>query len=244
VAAQSAWHLGASRTSDERMARAIAFGRQSSNPVDLVVALTTKVQLHVMRRQPELTEEAAGEAVAIAEANGLTGFADPPRFFLLWARAQLGDYQENIALMRKSIAAMLSNGARQAAADATLRLAHVHNSHGSAADAMAAVERFLEGYPDYIILRPNALQLRGELRLKLGQKELAEADFHAAIELARKIGTKPPELRAATSLARLWQTQGKRDEARDLLAPIYAAFTDGFDTRDLIEAKAVLDELN
>ncbi len=243
VAGQSAWHLGASGTSDERMARALAFGRQSTNPVDLVIALTAKTQLLVMRRQPEATEETAGEALAIAEAHGLTGFADPPRFFLLWARAQLGDYAENVTLMRKSIAAMLSNGARQAAADATLRLAHVHNSHGPAGEALTMVEQFLEIYPDYIILRPNALQLRGELRLKLGEKEMAEADFRAAIELARKIGTKPPELRAATSLAGLWAAQGKRDEARALLAPIYAWFTDGLDTRDLIEAKAALDEL-
>ena len=146
--------------------------------------------------------------------------------------------------MRESIAAMLNNGARQAAADALLRLAHVHNIEGALADASAVIEQFLTDYPDYIILRPNALQLRGEVRLKLGEKELAESDFRESIELARKIGTKPPELRAATSLARLWQAQGKRDEARDFLAPIYAWFTDGFDTRDLIEAKAVLEGLS
>ncbi len=244
TAAHSAWHLGASRISDERMARALAFGRQSSNPVDLVVALTAKAQLLVMRRQPEPTREAAAEAVAIAEVHGLTAYADTPRFLALWARAQLGDYEECVALMRKSIAAMLSNGARQSAGDAALRLAHVHNSHGQAAEALAAVEKFLKEYPDYIIVRPNALQLRGELRFKLSETDQADADFRAAIEFARQIGTKPPELRAATSLAGLWQAQGKRDEARALLAPIYGWFTDGFDTRDLIEAKAQLDRLS
>ena len=243
IAAHSAWHLGDSRASDGRIAHAIAFGRQSSNPVDLVVALTAKAQLHVMRRQPEAGQEAALEAVAIAEEHDLTAYADAARMHLLWARAQLGDYQESVALMRKGIAALLNNGARLAAGDAMLRLAHVHNSQDSATEALGAVEQFFTDYPDYIILRPNALQLRGELRLKLGQKELAEADFNAAIELAREIGTKPPELRAATSLARLWQAQGKRDQARDLFAPIYAWFTDGFDTLDLIEAKALLDEL-
>ncbi len=244
TAAQAAWHLGCSLVSDERMARAVAFGRQSSNPIDLVIALSAKAQLLVMRRQPEATRETATEAVAIAAEHSLTGIADVPRFFLLWARAQLGGYRESVAFMRESIAAMLNNGARQAAADALLRLAHVHNIEGALADASIAVEQFLNDYPDYIILRPNALQLRGEVRLKLGQNDLAESDFRDSIELARKIGTKPPELRAAASLALLWQAQGKRDEAREFLAPIYAGFTDGFDTRDLIEAKAVLDGLS
>ena len=241
--AHSAWHLGRSAVSDERMARAVAFGRQSSNPIDLVAALTAKTQLLVMRRQPEATQETAAEAVAIVEEHSLTAYADTPRFFLLWARAQLGDYQENVALMRESIAAMLNNGARQAAADAVLRLAHVHNLEGALADALATVEQFLKDFADYVILVPNALQLRGDVRLKLGRKEQVEADFRDAIERAREIGSKPPELRAATSLARLWADEGKRDEARSFLAPIYAWFSDGFDTRDLIEAKAMLDEL-
>jgi predicted ATPase len=85
--------------------------------------------------------------------------------------------------------------------------------------------------------------LRGELRFKRGRKEEAETAFREALALARTIGTKPPELRAATSLAQLWQATGKRDEARALLAPIYAWFTDGFETRDLIEAKETLETL-
>jgi predicted ATPase len=73
--------------------------------------------------------------------------------------------------------------------------------------------------------------------------EEAEGLFGQALEIARRQEAKTFELRAATSLARLWQRQGKRDAARALLAPLYAWFTEGFDTRDLIEAKALLDEL-
>jgi predicted ATPase len=79
--------------------------------------------------------------------------------------------------------------------------------------------------------------------LKLGRKEQGEADLLRAIELARSIGSKPFELRAATSLARLWTAEGKRDKAHALLAPLYAWFTDGFETRDLIEARAALEAL-
>src|SRR5262249_46027163 len=71
----------------------------------------------------------------------------------------------------------------------------------------------------------------------------AEESFHTALAIAREQGTRGYELRAATSLARLWREQGWRGEARDLLAPVYGWFTEGFDTPDLTEAKALLDEL-
>ena len=72
----------------------------------------------------------------------------------------------------------------------------------------------------------------------------AEAHFERALAIARGQKAKSWELRAATSMARLWRDQGRRDEARDLLAPIYNWFTEGFDTRDLKEAKVLLDELH
>jgi predicted ATPase len=71
----------------------------------------------------------------------------------------------------------------------------------------------------------------------------AEAHFEKALAIARVQKAKSWELRAATSLARLWRDQGKRQQARDLLAPIYGWFTEGFDTLDLKDAKALLDEL-
>ena len=85
---------------------------------------------------------------------------------------------------------------------------------------------------------------RGELRLKIGQTALAEADFRESIALAQKMRAKGWELRATMSLARLLAKQGKRDEARTMLADIYNWFTEGFDTADLKDAKALLDELS
>ena len=72
----------------------------------------------------------------------------------------------------------------------------------------------------------------------------AEAYFERALAIARHQQAKSWELRAAMSMARLWRDQGKRQQARDLLAPVFGWFTEGFDTRDLKEAKALLDELN
>jgi predicted ATPase len=88
-------------------------------------------------------------------------------------------------------------------------------------------------------------RLKGELLLALSTDNAAEAEpcFHQALDIARRQQAMSLELRAATSLSRLWQRQGKRDDARDLLAPIYGWFTEGFDTADLQEAKALLTTL-
>jgi predicted ATPase len=102
--------------------------------------------------------------------------------------------------------------------------------------------RFLAN-PDELTYRPETLRIRGELRFKQGQTELAEVGFSEAIALAQKIGAKAWELRAAMSLARLLGSKDKRDEARAMLAEIYGWFTEGFDTADLKDAKALLEEL-
>ena len=92
---------------------------------------------------------------------------------------------------------------------------------------------------------PELYRLKGALLLQQHSNNQAEAEdcFHQAINIAQSQQAKSFELRAATSLARLWQQQGQRQEAYDLLAPIYGWFTEGFDTADLQEAKTLLEEL-
>lgn len=90
---------------------------------------------------------------------------------------------------------------------------------------------------------PAVLWWRGELHLWRGDQVSADRDFREMIAVARRIGSKAYELRATTSLARLLAEQGKRDEARAMLADIYNQFTEGFDTSDLNDARALLDEL-
>jgi predicted ATPase len=108
------------------------------------------------------------------------------------------------------------------------------------AEALATVSGTEEGFYEAAIHR-----LKGELLLKqaMADEEQAEACFHQALAIARHQQTKALELRAATSLARLWQCQGKRTEAYELLAPVYGWFTEGFDTADLQEARALLEAL-
>jgi predicted ATPase len=122
-------------------------------------------------------------------------------------------------------------------------LAEAQELDGSLIDAFATIEQALQGNPEELVYRPEALRLRAELRLKQGQTELAETGFREAISLARQIGAKAWELRATMSLARLLAKQGRRDEARTIRAEIYNWFTEGFDTADLKDAKALLNQL-
>ncbi len=86
--------------------------------------------------------------------------------------------------------------------------------------------------------------VRGDLLLVTGDRTLAEENYRRALAIATQQGARTYELRGATALARLWRHEGKRSEARDLLAPIYGWLTEGFDTPVLMEAKALLDELH
>ena len=115
---------------------------------------------------------------------------------------------------------------------------------GRPTDALDTIEQSLQANPEELLFKPHTLVCRGELQLKIGRAELAEADFREAIALAQKMSAKAWELRATMRLARLLDKQGRRDEARAMLAEIYGWFTEGFDTADLKDAKALLDELN
>jgi predicted ATPase len=105
------------------------------------------------------------------------------------------------------------------------------------------MELALKENPEELVFRPNAITYRGVLRLQMGQNESAEADFREAITLAKRMRAKAWELRAATSMAQLWRDQGRRQQAHDLLAPVYTWFTEGANALDLQESKAVLKQL-
>jgi len=148
-----------------------------------------------------------------------------------------------MALIRKGIAGLVDLGSLLAICNFTLCLAAAQECSGAIADALETVEQALQANPHELVYRPEILRLRGELRLKHGQIELAESDFREAIDLARSMGAKAWELRATTSLADMLADHGRRDEARSMLADIYGWFTEGFDTADLKDAKLLLDEL-
>ena len=123
-------------------------------------------------------------------------------------------------------------------------LAEAQALDGKIDDALSTIEEALQANPEELYFHSETLQHPGELRLQHGLTEMAEADFREAIALVQKMQAKAWELRATMSLARLLASQGRRNEARTLLADIYNWFSEGFDTLDLKEAKALINELN
>jgi predicted ATPase len=122
-------------------------------------------------------------------------------------------------------------------------LAEALERAGAIVEALEAIEHALQANPEVEVYRPETLRIRGVLWLKQGNTGQAEADSRDAIALAQSMSAKAWELRATMSLARLHSLQGRRDEARTMLTAIYNWFTEGFDTPDLKDAKALLDEL-
>jgi predicted ATPase len=164
-----------------------------------------------------------------------------------WALAEQEQTVEGIAQMRQGLSDWRATGAEVCLSYLLALLVETYAKLGQAEDGLAVVaealirvektrERFWEA---------DLYRLKGELLLKQGQTEMeVEACFRQAIQLAQHQQAKFLELRATVSLARLWQAQGKQVEARQMLAEIYDWFTEGFDTVDLQEAKALLAELS
>jgi predicted ATPase len=146
--------------------------------------------------------------------------------------------------MRRGILGLDDTGTRLRLGPYTASLATSQACAGNLVEALATVDRTLQTNPDEVVHRPEILRLRGEIRLKQMQLELGEADFRESITLARSMGAKAWELRTTIRLARLLRDTDHRDEACAMLAEIYNWFTEGFDTADLKDAKALLDQLS
>jgi tetratricopeptide (TPR) repeat protein len=239
----NAWITGyadAARERVERMRRVLEGAQR--NPHVNFIAQIAAAYLHAMLREFARAEALAGEALASCEEHGFQA-AMGARTPLGMARAELGHTAEGVALLHQALAAATEMGSRNQITWRLTYLAEAQALDGAVADALRTIEDALRANPQELFLRPETLRVRGELRLRQGDSGLAEAGFREAISLAQKMGAKAWELRAATSLARLLRQQGKVEEARQRLSEIYTSFTEGFDTADLKDAKALLDEL-
>jgi tetratricopeptide (TPR) repeat protein len=242
-ASVNAWMLGRADVARERMARMTA-AADENHPYEMAWAAYFAADCRDLLGEYEQAESLAQRALELSEKNHYPLVAAWSRSALGRARTHLGRATEGIALIRQGMADFLGTGARTGIALFARSLAIALAGDGAIVDALEMSEQALQWHRDALVYRPGTLRLRGELRLKQGQTDLAEADFREAIALAQKMGAKTLELQATTSLARLLATQGRRDEARTMLDEIYNWFTEGFDTADLKDAKALVDELS
>jgi predicted ATPase len=263
IAAWTLWFLGYPDQALQRSREALTLARELSHPFSLAAALSFAGLLHQLRREEQITQERAEAAMALSMEAEFPVWVAMAATLCGWARAEEGQGEEGIAQLRQGLAAWRAMGAETISTWYLAMLAEAYGRTGQAeeglialAEALVTVDKNGERFYEAEVYR-----LKGELSLKSRQvedksqtsqgksgvrspKSEAEECFLKAIEIARRQQAKSLELRAVMSLSRLWQSQGKNDEARQMLAEIYGWFTEGFDTADLKEAKALLEELS
>ena len=204
------------------------------------------IRLHLLRGEAREADELAEAALALSTKHGFTFWTAMISFLQGWSLCLQGRGAEGVARMRTGFADALATGAKTMRPVFCALLAEAYGQVGQLdeawrmlSDALDAVEESGQRYYE-----AETYRFKGELHLREARPDVEQADicFQRALDIARHQQAKSWELRAAMSLARLWRDQGRRAEAHDLLAPVYGWFTEGFDTADLKDAKALLDE--
>ena len=234
-----------------RLREALTLAQELSHPFSLAWAFACVTWLHQFRREWLLTQQCAEAVMRLSTEHGFPFMGAWGTIFRGWTLAAQGQ-EEGIAHMRQGLSIHRSTGAELGRPYLLALLAEAYGQGGQTGEGLNIVAEALEAVnkTEERQYEAELYRLKGELSLKskvqgLQSKieEEAEMYFHKAVDIARRQQAKPWELRAAMSLSRLWQQQGRRTDAYDLLAPIYGWFTEGFDTADLQEAKALLDKL-
>jgi predicted ATPase len=234
--AQILWHLGYPDQALQRSQEALTLARELAHPFSLATALIFAAEIHCRRREGHITYEHAEAALALAREQGFALRVAQATIVRGWALVEQGQGEAGIAQIRQGLAAQRATGSDNRLGGYLDLLAEAYGRVGQIEEGLRVIEG-QRGVGSY--------RFKGELLLMRSSEHHAEAEtyFRQALEAARFQQAKSWELRAAMSLARLWQQQGKRVEARELLAPVYGWFTEGFDTADLQEAKALLEAL-
>ena len=228
--------------------RAITLARQLPARHPLAYVLANAALVHQQRREPAATLACAEEAMVVSEQQGIAQQLAWGSVHMGWALAASGKIEEGIALIEDGISGWRAIHFLNNFPHFLILLADACRLADCPDRALRALEE-----ADDLVERTGHRTYEAEVHLQRGNAlrtlsahngEQAERSFLRAIEVARRQRAKTAELRAATSLAGLWAEQGERRKAHDLLAPVYGWFTEGFDTADLKDAKALLDELS
>jgi predicted ATPase len=247
-AAVGLWYLGYPDQALTRGTEALTLAQQLSHPASLAYVLYWLAFLYHQRRELQKTQEWTDASIALSTEQGF-GYWPPLGTILQgWMLSKDGQVAEGIHRMRYGLVALQATGNQIQRAYSLGLLANAYKQAGQINegltvldDALAAVDKTGGCWAE-----AELHLIKGELLMRQAASNLPQAEicFNQAIVVAQAQSAKSLELRAAMSLSRLWQTQGKREEARQFLAEIYGWFTEGFDTVDLKHAKALLEELS
>jgi predicted ATPase len=247
VMALMLWDLGYPDQALARIHDVLNLAHELAHPFTLAVVLTHTFRLHQYRREVQAAKGRGETLITLASDQGFPAWLMRGKMFQGWTLAMQGQAEDGIAQMRQCLASRQQDVMDNVAVMHMLMLAEAYGTGGLAEEGLIVLAEVLARIDRTRMRRREAelYWLKGELLLKQSapNEQPAEACFHQALDIARRQHAKSWELRAATSLARLWQAQAKRQDASALLAPVYGWFTEGFDTADLQEAKALLDAL-
>jgi predicted ATPase len=241
------WLLGYPAQALARLHEALTLAHKLLHPYSLAFVQCMATYVYQWRQDVSTVHEQAEAAIALATEQGLLQWAALGTSVRGWALTMQGQNEEGLTQVRQGITAWRATGQALAVpyfctllADVCAHLGHPADGLQALAEAHTLVEQHDERWWEADIHR-----LRGVLLLRQPGTPQAEAEawFQRALDVARHQEAKSLELRAAMSLSRLWQQQGKRAAAHALLAPLYDWFTEGFDTADLQEARALLEAL-
>ena len=240
------WYLGYPEQALRQSQAGLSLAQGLTHPFSLAYASIFTANVHQLRRDWDAIRERAEAGIALATDQGFPFWLAMGTILQGWIFAEHEQATAGIAQMQQGIAAIRETGTEAfqsyflgLLADGYRIAGQTEDGLAAIAEALAFVDQHEEGFFEAELYR-----LKGELILQQSQDiEEAESCFQQAIDIARQQQAKSWELRAATSLARLWQQQGKTIEARDFLASVYDWFTEGFDTADLKDAKALLEKL-
>jgi class 3 adenylate cyclase/predicted ATPase len=241
------WVQGYPDQALEWVNEALTLAQSLEHPSTLARGLYYTTLLHQLRREWQVVYERAETTITVATAQQVALMLALGPIMRGWAVAMQGQGAEGLTQLRQGLDAYRATGAEFQRPHFLSMLAEVHSLMGqpeagltALSEALALVEKTGERYYEAELHR-----LKGELLLQQAAPDVSHAEtcFQQALDIARRQQAKALELRAAMSLGRLWQQQGKQQEAQALLAGVYHWFTEGFDTADLQEAKALLEAL-
>lgn len=238
------WRLGFPDRALAKSTQALTLARQLSHPHTITYALNFAGVVHGLRREADRVRGLMDEQLALSDEHGFALWRANGNIMQGWALTECGQAEAGLAQMEAGLAAHVATGAELALPFWSCMLAEAHRHGGHIAKGLAVLAEILAtvertGERQMVA---ESHRLKGELLLLQGTPDESQAAvcFQTALDIARHQQAKSLELRAAMSLARWWRRQGQPTQARALLTPVYAWFTEGFDTADLEDAKGLL----
>ena len=240
------FNLGYPDQSLQRSYEATKVVSKESDPFSYAMAMVTVVQAHCARREGAIAAELCDDVIALCTEHGFPFWLAIANRCLAWTVLLQGRAREGLAMMNEQ---MDQGGGVEAEMSRLNLLPFVAATYGNLGEfdrGFAALNQWLEVRNKYSTRGIDTLycRIRGELQLRAGSVDEAQESLRQCIQLSTSQSAKMEQLRATTSLAQLLAREGKRDEARAMLAEIYNWFTEGLDIADLKDAKALLDRLN